>query len=152
VTGSDLAGLVGTSGDSSLVILNLDISQSVDLAGNAADLRITGEILARGRVSVPGVSGDATVYFEVASGLAIGETADAGTSLYPNPSSGRTRLSLGNPGLTRVVVYDMLGRQVLERRSDGGSDLDLSGHPPGLYVVVWMSGTQSGSRVLVVIR
>ncbi len=153
-TSSDLAGLAGASGDSSLVIFNLDLAQSVDLAGNNADLRITGEIVARGRVSHGGFSGEATVYFDVSTGLATAEIPDRdGWSLYPNPSTGLFRLTSDIGARIELVVSDMLGRRILVARSEtGDGELDLSSHPPGLYMVRWRSATERGSRVLMVVR
>ncbi|MFT4605739.1 MAG: hypothetical protein ACI9W4_002483 [Rhodothermales bacterium] len=153
-TSGDLAGLVGASGDSSLVILNLDLAQSVDLAGNDADLRITGEIVARGRVSPAGFSGHATVYFEVVSGLATEVLAAAELGVYPNPSTGLVRLSSASAVWSEVAVFDMLGRRIVSVRGDAGeSQIDLSAQAPGLYLLRWQSQTgQTGSRSLMLVR
>ena len=152
-TASDLAGLVAASGDSSLVILNLDLAQNVDLAGNDADLRITGEIVARGRVAPVGFSGEATAYFDVVSGLAIQLPDENGWSLYPNPTKGHFLLKSDIETFSAVGVFDMMGRRVLSLGvGRGDQDLDLSGHAPGLYLVRWRTRTRLFSRVVTLVR
>lgn len=66
----------------------------------------------------------------------------SGTYLYPNPTRGRAvlRFKLGRHSRVKVQVLDGMGRLVKEREEemDGGVrevPLDLSGLPPGLYLV-----------------
>ncbi len=72
---------------------------------------------------------------------------------YPNPTSGRVTVEAGLLGRSprrgsRVVVFDTAGRLVHSAAlsSDGSANLDLSGVPPGVYLL--RVGTQIG-RVVV---
>jgi hypothetical protein len=58
-------------------------------------------------------------------------------SLYPNPSTGRSSLT-GTGPLLEVQVLDTQGREVLRTRD---RMIDLVGNPPGLYMVVVITGT-----------
>lgn len=149
-TTSDLSGLVSAAGDSSLVIVNLDLQQQVDLSGNAADLHIRGEIVARGRVPAPSTSNLATVVFEVVSGLSTEIPTEGDWSMYPNPTSGAVWFE--GP-YHRLEVFDVLGRRVALELGPGRLHaLDLSARPSGLYFVRWETSGRDFARPLIIRR
>jgi len=57
--------------------------------------------------------------------------------VYPNPGSGVYFLELSNLAMARISITDIVGRQVLELSTAGGSSksLDLSDAPNGIYFV-----------------
>ncbi len=68
--------------------------------------------------------------------------------MYPNPTNGVVRLSLGtDTGSTFVTITDAMGRSVLTRsfNASSGLSLDLTGHAPGVYTV---AATQGGQRTV----
>lgn len=76
-------------------------------------------------------------------------TADAGGwALWPNPTNGLFYLETGISMPTEMTVWDLLGRQVAQSRSESSRlQLDISGLPAGRYLVrmrqagdVWVGG------------
>ena len=74
-------------------------------------------ILAFGNDPLPGTEG-------------IDDLETAALTLYPNPTAGQFSLGLT---VTEVVVYDMLGHEVMRRTNV--STLDLSAFPQGVYML-----------------
>jgi hypothetical protein len=57
-------------------------------------------------------------------------------AVYPNPTSGRFTVALGNLAKAELRVLDLLGREVLQQTADGPlTTLDLTGQPVGTYFV-----------------
>ena len=56
--------------------------------------------------------------------------------LYPNPSSDHVRLDLGSVREKdlRLSVYSISGQQVLDTRTTGNTDIDVSGWEKGTYI------------------
>jgi hypothetical protein len=74
----------------------------------------------------------------------IDDLEAAGLTLYPNPTAGQLGLGLA---VSEVVVYDMLGHELL-RRSDV-STLDLSALPQGVYMLrLTLPGATATRRVV----
>lgn len=74
----------------------------------------------------------------------IDDLEAAGLTLYPNPTAGRLTLGLA---VSEVVVYDMLGHELL-RRSDVNT-LDLSALPQGVYMLrLTLPGATATRRVV----
>jgi hypothetical protein len=85
-------------------------------------------------------------------------------TVYPNPTQGLTTIqfSIGNPAAlsgnfseTKLIVTDMQGRRVMEKKmpslgSNYQTTIDLSGEPAGLYYVQWVSGSSWLDQVSVV--
>ena len=80
---------------------------------------------------------------------------------FPNPSTGMSRLafSLSTSEWVKVVIYDVIGREVrvawdnyLPAQSRQELRLDLHGLPAGLYLVQLTSGSFSVTRSMVLIQ
>jgi hypothetical protein len=82
--------------------------------------------------------------------------ASRGLAVYPNPAFGRATVSLRmeSPERVRLVVYDVLGREV-RRLADGvftGRSEGVEGLAPGVYLVVAEGEGWRESRRLTVVR
>jgi subtilisin-like proprotein convertase family protein len=82
-----------------------------------------------------------------------------GIIVAPNPSTGLFRLEMAQSpkGNMQITAFDALGRQVLNRIVDtNGSayqtSIDLSAMPNGLYMLRLVSGGETGTVILNVIR
>jgi Big-like domain-containing protein len=155
---ADLSGIVTSGQGRSEISLTLALEETVDLSGNDAVLRINGEVVATGDEPVRGVSNQATVYFEIVSGVGTEpESAPALlTAVYPNPAAGSVRVRSGVRAGWQVEVVDMLGRtRVVGTRHLGPGEavLDLAGMAPGAYLVVLRAdGGRREIRPLIVAR
>ncbi len=89
-----------------------------------------------------------TSYFTVQMAIGVDENALANSvTVYPNPSQGVFNLRMNVAGTTDVtlVVVDARGKTIESRQiTDGGNDIqiDLSGHPSGLYFAQLQIGNQ----------
>ena len=84
---------------------------------------------------------------------------DARLAVWPNPSAGTAtvRLTLDAPGPGRVVIYDVLGREVARLASSvlGAGEHDFavpSGLAPGVYVLHATVGEVRATRRFTVVR
>ncbi|HEC43980.1 MAG TPA: T9SS type A sorting domain-containing protein [Bacteroides sp.] len=73
------------------------------------------------------------------------------TTIYPNPTTGVVTLNLNDPHQYRYQIIDPLGRSI-ESGVLHDSQIDLSGHPDGIYVItLWSESdrrTQQKFRVI----
>ena len=76
----------------------------------------------------------------------------------PNPSRARATVTIETPGAARVVVYDLLGREVA-RVADGAAEagwpetrLDASALASGVYIVWLRAGDETRTRRITVLR
>ena len=79
--------------------------------------------------------------------------ADAGFTVYPNPTTGPLRVAVpAGFGLREIEVRNVLG-QLVQRQPASGTVvlLDLAGQPPGLYLLR-VQGSASGRSTAVEIR
>jgi len=90
-----------------------------------------------------GTPNDQLFGVELTSSVGVGENSLANFSLYPNPASGFVNIETKNPGDKHVVVYDMLGKQVI-KTVVGGSELNISALKSGIYN---LSVTQDNATV-----
>jgi len=157
-TTSDLSGIATLAGRSSELSLTISLEQEVDLSGNAVLLRISGEVLASGGEPLSAVSNEATVYFQVVSGVGT-ETVSPDAPLvdvYPNPAVGIVYVSTSTRGGWHVEIVDVLGRTLItgdQRRGPGRATVDVASLAPGAYLVL-VRGDTGGLDVspLVVFR
>lgn len=68
--------------------------------------------------------------------------------IHPNPSNGR--FNLMEPLPTGSTVYDMQGAVVL-RLLTSNREIDLTGHPPGVYIAEFHYGDTRLLQRLVVV-
>jgi hypothetical protein len=129
--------------------------------GRAA-LSATGHVImgARGDASL-GMQSHGAAYLYDVRGITVGAEAPSaaagrGVSVYPNPSSGEASVEvvLERPESVRVVVYDVLGREVRRLHEGtlaaGVQRLSLSGLAPGVYLVRVQAGAWQQARRMVV--
>jgi hypothetical protein len=138
--------------------------------GNAGDffgvvaLSATGEraLVGAERHDAGAVDTGAAYVFDLSAFVPVATEAPAVTrssslAVYPNPSAGRATVALNlvaQPEAVRVVVYDVLGREV-RRLAEGvvaSRSVDVEGLAPGLYLVAAEGGGWRQSARLVVAR
>ena len=74
--------------------------------------------------------------------------------IYPNPTRGVLRVEFGNTTddeEIEVIVYDMRGRIVADRRADGESSItiDLTGEANGMYMMmIRIGGRESRWKIV----
>jgi hypothetical protein len=76
--------------------------------------------------------------------LAVGidEVVDATPTLYPNPTTSVLNITSSSL-VNHVMVYDLLGNLMIEKRSDQIMNVDLSDLGAGAYIVAAGNGMQS---------
>ena len=129
---STTSGLAGLASDGA-VILNVDLSETVEISGNQVDLHIFGEVVTSGSVSPDGQSNEAFVWVEVGTGTGVQVPADAGPAVFPNPVRDLLHIQPGAP--VTAVITDLLGREVFRRAIRGAARFEVDGLAPGLYYV-----------------
>ncbi len=143
----DLTGAVIVQDGDILLLLTIDSDYSFDLSGNEVELSISGSLQASGPFVAREESGVATVTIDVQqvtsneSGQSIPDQISM--SIYPNPSRHFVRIEfdLPRPSSGRILVHDLLGRVVSEKRiPNRGSgrqsiSLDTNYLAPGTYFV-----------------
>ena len=115
-------------------------------AWSNGDTTATSDSLAIGEYSLTvtdafGCTEETTVTIDLTDGVDEATEVLEGVSVFPNPTAGRLELRLDLPAATylRATVYDLTGRQLLDR--DYGSQLqlsetlDLSAYPAGVYLL-----------------
>ena len=89
--------------------------------------------------------------FDPLEGLGINDAELAGVSMFPNPTTGEFAITMAKPGVYMVEVMNVLGERVLHTRTVGErTDLDLSGHAAGVYMVRISDGNATTVKRLTV--
>lgn len=70
--------------------------------------------------------------------------------VYPNPSNGTFVLELGQ-GVWNVMVFDMMGRLVLESTMENQGELNMSNCEKGVYFVKVTDGTNDFNKKIIVL-
>ncbi len=76
-----------------------------------------------------------------ASAYATGLTADARPdsdnelSIYPNPVTNQATIRLPTSGDARVLMFDLLGRRVMDTVASSGQMLSFAAFAPGIYII-----------------
>ena len=80
--------------------------------------------------------------------VSVDETVDAAFQWYPNPTRGQVTIQA--EGLQEVTVYNSAGQMVVHQKLQGSSaNLDLSGHPTGVYFLRVRTGqTTNVQRII----
>lgn len=80
---------------------------------------------------------------ELTSTIGVGENTISGFNLYPNPANSKVNIQTTVKGDKHVVVYDILGKQVMNTVLTG-SELNISSLKTGVYAI---SVTQNEATV-----
>jgi hypothetical protein len=80
-------------------------------------------------------------YIQVTSSVGIAEATRSGVIVYPNPA--HDALNIANFRNGSATIYNMAGQVVMTERINGGSTLDISALPKGVYQVKLISSTQN---------
>jgi hypothetical protein len=82
--------------------------------------------------------------------LAVAKNEISGLSIYPNPvSNGKVFINSDNSSSIKVQVYDILGKQLIQKEVTNGS-LDVSSLSKGVYLMKVSEGSNSSSRKLII--
>ncbi len=76
-----------------------------------------------------------TAYVSSAPSSVAATNASSTISIFPNPVSSSLRIQDGE-AISRVDLFDLLGRTVLSQKLDGSGTLDVSGLEPGRYEAI----------------
>lgn len=81
----------------------------------------------------------------------VNENAIAGLKIYPNPNSGSTLYVTSDLiGDKSVVVFDVLGKQILKASNVSSNGINISSLKAGIYMVKVSQDGKSATRKLVV--
>ncbi len=73
-----------------------------------------------------------------------------GLSLYPNPvSNGKVYISTKNDSDKEIVIFDVLGKKVLQTRMNS-KELNVSNLSPGVYIIKIDEDNATATRKLIV--
>ena len=86
-------------------------------------------------------------------GTSVEDTQPISTSIFPNPSSDKISLDLGGVEVADLVVYDILGNEILSIPNySNKSEIDISTFSIGTYTIQVQTNTGSISQRLLVNR
>ncbi|RVT78375.1 T9SS type A sorting domain-containing protein [Flavobacterium sufflavum] len=73
-----------------------------------------------------------------------------GLNLYPNPvSNGRVSISTKNDGEKEIIIFDLLGKKVLQTLLNT-RELNISNLSPGVYIIKINEQNATATRKLIV--
>lgn len=73
-----------------------------------------------------------------------------GLNLYPNPvSNGRVSISTKNDGEKEIIIFDLLGKKVLQTLLNS-RELNISNLTPGVYIIKINEENATATRKLIV--
>ena len=73
-----------------------------------------------------------------------------GLNLYPNPvNNGRVNISTKNDGEKEIIIFDLLGKKVLQTQLNS-RELNISNLMPGVYIIKINEQNASATRKLIV--
>ncbi len=78
---------------------------------------------------------------QVTAPVGVFETTRTGAIVYPNPA--HDMLNIANFRNGSATIYNMAGQVVMTERINGGSTLDISALPKGVYHIQLISSTQN---------
>jgi plastocyanin len=106
-------------------------------------------------VSVTGLPVQIVTVVQAASTVGVGENTDLSVRIYPNPSRGLFKVTLGNTleEATEISLLDISGRIINTGMVNGSGEMtfDLSESPNGYYFVRLKSGSGTSVRRIVII-
>ena len=80
--------------------------------------------------------------------LSVKQNNIAGLTMYPNPTNGVLRINSNSNEVKEVVIYDMLGKQVLKTKTE--NTINTSAISKGIYVVKITEAGKTATRKLIV--
>lgn len=73
-----------------------------------------------------------------------------GLNLYPNPvSTGKVYISTKNDGEKEIIIFDLLGKQVLQTKLSS-KELNVSNLTPGVYIIKINEDNATATRKLII--
>lgn len=72
--------------------------------------------------------------FFISSFTVLAQQRDAVPSVFPNPTDSFVQLDR-ETGIEKLTVYNLVGRKMLSFQVAQGKKYDLSGLPPGMYLI-----------------
>lgn len=106
-------------------------------------------------VSVTGLPVQIVTVVQAASTVGVGENTDLSVRIYPNPSRGLFKVTLGNTleQATEISLLDISGRIINTGMVNGSGEMtfDLSESPNGYYFVRLKSGSGTSVRRIVIV-
>ncbi len=74
-----------------------------------------------------------------------------GLNLYPNPvNTGKVTISTKNDGDKEIIIFDLLGKQVLQTRLSSREQLNVSNLFPGVYIIKINEDNATATRKLII--
>lgn len=86
---------------------------------------------------------------ELIPALGVNDNAISNFNLSPNPASGKVNINTAVAGEKHVVVYDVLGKQVINT-TVAGNELNISSLKAGVYMVSVTQNKVSATKKLIV--
>ncbi len=129
------------------------LGQPAGNTGIAGGLFISDEVVP-GSVTIVGVSQgtplDQLFGLELVGGTAgVNDNAISNFSLYPNPASGKVNINTNIAGEKQVVVFDLLGKQVLSTTTSG-NEINISALKSGVYMLSVTQNKVTATKKLIV--
>jgi Secretion system C-terminal sorting domain/FG-GAP repeat len=120
--------------------------ESLDESGSSVCINTDGSVIAIGAPyndGNAGSAGHARVY-STTPGLGIKDLAEAGISIYPNPTNGIVKLDFAGNNAQKLRVADITGKTVFEKMNvQKNETIDLSAFANGIYII--MIETEEGN-------
>ena len=128
---------------------NNGTSYSITLAGQTVGATLSFQF--RGAYEAGGLIVSEVFNYKVGEGCVLGlETLETALfNVYPNPAKSVINISSTSNEVFGVLVYDLLGKQVL-RAENIKSQLNISSLNPGLYILNMTQGSNSSTQKLLV--
>jgi hypothetical protein len=82
---------------------------------------------------------------------AAGKEPIEGLNIYPNPVSGGRVYITSKTGQNKdIVIFDVLGKKIMQAALSSNKELNISDLTPGVYIVKVKEGDASATRKLIV--
>jgi Endonuclease I/Secretion system C-terminal sorting domain len=75
---------------------------------------------------------------------------DATLSIYPNPAKDVVNISISNNVITRIEIYDVLGKRVFVRKINESMSIDISTLKSGLYLFKFVQDEKTVIKKLII--
>jgi hypothetical protein len=75
---------------------------------------------------------------------------DTTLSIYPNPAKDHVNISISNNAVTRIEIYDILGKRVFVRKINESMSIDVSSLTSGLYLFKFIQDDRTITKKLII--